>query len=256
MKVCKKAILTSSVVMSVILVTRAIHTNKFVSYESRKAEIEKKYYANTGGRVIKPESGQGEIIIYNAQQRIPEETIKDIAEHITLLLAMRVSVRKGDPVGLESLDDKLKELNGSAAIFLVDNPTHPLSLVAYENGWGVVNASLLAHSPADKIRERTEKELIRTLCLICGIATNAGASSLMLPVRDVNDLDTCELPSERGSSMITRPLHKYMLNFGVMPVTVSTYRKACSDGWAPKPKDKDQEALWNKYKGKSIKQDE
>ena len=209
-----------------------------------QAEFAKKYYANTGGRVVKPDSGEGRIVIYNAQTKIAEEELKKIAGHMTITLAVRFEVVKGEPLALDAFDGAAKKSGGGATIFLVDSPTLPLSLVAYENGWGMVNAALLAASPADKLAERTEKELTRTVGLTCGLAGGMGAASLMIPVRKVEALDNVELPMERGNNMVTGPIHRYLLNFGVTPVTVATYRKACTDGWAPKPKDDVQRALW------------
>lgn len=209
-----------------------------------QAEFAKKYYANTGGRVVKPDSGEGKIVIYNAQTKIAEEELNKIAGHMTITLAVRFEVVKGEPLALDAFEGAAKKFGGGATIFLVDSPTLPLSLVAYENGWGMVNAALLASSPADKLAERTEKELTRTVGLACGLAGGMGAASLMIPVRKMDALDNVELPMERGNNMVTGPIHRYLLNFGVTPVTVATYRKACSDGWAPKPKDDVQRALW------------
>lgn len=212
-----------------------------------KRDFERKYYVNTGGRVIKPNSGRGEIVIYNAQHRFPQTFIKSIAENITITLAMRISVKNEayrDIIPLETFSAIAQELGAGATIFLIDNPALPLSLVAYENGWSAVNVSLLAKSPKDKIKTRTEKALTRAICLMCGLASYSGATSLMLPVRNVDALDTVELPSERGNPLIRTPLHKYMLNFGVTPVTITTYRNACFEGWAPMPEDDVQRALW------------
>lgn len=209
----------------------------------RQAEFAKKYYANTGGRVVKPDSGDGKVVVYNAQSKIPEATLKTALEHMTITLAVRLEFTKGEPITLEAFDETTKKLGGAATMFLVDSPSLPLSLVAYENGWGMVNAAILATSPTDKLAERTEKELTRTMALTCGLAAG-NAGSLMMPVRKVDALDNCELPNERGNPMVQGPIHKYLLNFGVLPVTVATYRKACADGWAPKPKDDAQRALW------------
>lgn len=209
-----------------------------------QAEFAKKYYANTGGRVVKPDSGEGKVVVYNAQSKISDETLKQVIDHMTITMAVRFEVVKGEPVSIDGFDATAKKSGGGATIFLVDSPTLPLSLVAYENGWGMVNAAPLATSQADKLAERTEKELTRTFGLTCGLAGGMGAATLMIPVRKVEALDNCELPMERGNNMITGPIHRYLLNFGITPVTVATYRKACSDGWAPKPKDDAQRALW------------
>ena len=207
-------------------------------------EFAKKYYANTGGRVVKPDSGEGKIVFYNAQSKIPEATLKAVLDHMTITLAVRMELVKGEPISIDAFDGVAKKSGGGATIFLLDSATLPLSLVAYENGWGMVNTAPLAASPADKLAERTEKELTRTVGLTCGLAGGMGAASLMIPVRKIEALDNCELPMERGNNMVTGPIHRYLLNFGVTPVTVATYRKACTDGWAPKPKDDAQRALW------------
>lgn len=224
----------------------------FANDDATKAQVKvdfqtafaKKYYANTGGRVVKPDSGEGKVVVYNAQTTIPEATLKVVLDHMTITMAVRMELVKGESIALEAFDTVAQKSGGGATIFLVDSSSLPLSLVAYENGWGMVNAAPLASSPADKLAERTEKELTRTMALTCGLASGMGTGTLMLPVRKVEALDNCELPMERGNNLITGPIHRYLLNFGVFPVTVATYRKACSDGWAPKPKDDIQRALW------------
>lgn len=240
--------LTNIICLAAVIVSGVVFANDDAAKAGAKADFQaefaKKYYANTGGRVVKPNSGEGKVVVYNAQTKIPEATLKTVLDHMTITMAVRMELVKGESVGIEAFDAAAKKSGGGATIFLVDSPALPLSLVAYENGWGMVNAAPLATSPADKLAERTEKELTRTMALTCGLAGGMGAASLMIPVRKVDALDNCELPMERGNNMITGPIHRYLLNFGVTPVTVATYRKACADGWAPKPKDDAQRALW------------
>lgn len=242
----RRITVTSCICLLIIAFTSYASTDNKKDSIKLKNELALKYYINTGGRVIKPASGKGEIIIYNTQKRLPQDFVEDIADHITVILAMRVSVKNAtyqETMPLETFSVIAQELGVGATIFLIDDPALPLSLVAYENGWSAVNVSLLAKSPKDKIKTRTEKALTRAICLVCGLASYSGATSLMLPVRNVDALDTVELPSERGNPLIRTPLHKYMLNFGVAPVTITTYRNACSEGWAPMPKDDVQKAL-------------
>lgn len=238
---CLLIIVTASLAIPLIAAGTSTASEGKTKYQ---AEFAKKYYANTGGRVVKPDSGEGRIVFYNAQSKISEETLKTVLDHMTITLAVRMELVKGKPISIDAFDGAAKTSGGGATIFLLDSATLPLSLVAYENGWGMVNAALLASSPADKLAERTEKELTRTVGLTCGLAGGMGAASLMIPVRKVDALDNVALPMERGNNMVTGPIHRYLLNFGVTPVTVATYRKACTDGWAPKPKDDVQRALW------------
>jgi len=209
-----------------------------------QAQMQKKYYANTGGRVVKPGSGEGAVVFVNAQKKVPAEAVQKALDHMTITLMMRFEVKPRDAVAFEAFEGEAKKSGGAATVFVVDSATLPMSLVAYESGWAMVNVAKLAESPSEKLAERLEKEFTRTVALTCGLCCGMGGAALMKPVRKVEALDDCELPSERGNGMITGPIHKYMLNFGLTPVTVATYRKACSDGWAPKPKDDAQRALW------------
>lgn len=209
-----------------------------------QAEMQRKYYANTGGRVVKPGSGEGFIAFVNAQTNVPAEVVRAALDHMTITLAMRFEVRASGAVALEAFGDEAKKSGGAATVFVVAGESLPMSLVAYDNGWGMVNVAKLAGSPSGKLQERIEKAFTRTVALTCGVSCGMGTGALMKPVRTAEALDDCELPSERGNSMVTGPIHKYMQNFGLLPVTVATYRKACSDGWAPKPKDDAQKALW------------
>lgn len=236
-----------SIICAMLTVICTASTNETADAKAAfKENFQKKYYENTGGRVVKPNSGEGKIVVYNAQSKIEEKALASILDDLTKAFGMRIEVKAGANPAFDKLDEYAKATGGAATIFLVDTATFPMSLVAFESGWGLVNLGKFGAAETAVQASRVERELARTLALTCGISYAMGTSTLMIPIRKSEALDNVELPNERGNPMITGPIHKYMLNFGVSPVTVVTYRKACVEGWAPAPTNDVQKALWDK----------
>lgn len=219
---------------------------KAVSPAEAKANFAKIYYANTGGRVVKPNSGEGKIVFVNTQRRVAAAKLAEIVGRLKISFAMNIEVRDAASAKLAEFEDLAKRHGGAATFFLVEDGVLPMSLVAYENGWGAVNLAKFAPATDDVQAKRLEAELARTMALTCGVACGMGTAGMMMPVRKSEALDNCELPNERGNQFVTKPVHAYMQNFGVLPLTVTTYRKACAEGWAPEPKDEAQTNLWKR----------
>lgn len=221
---------------------------KAVNPTEAKANFAKIYYANTGGRVVKPNSGEGAIVFVNSQKQMTAAQIAEVVQRLKISLAMDIKIRVENGIKLEQFESLAKKCGGAATIFLVEDAVLPMSLVAYENGWGVVNLAKFTPAASEVQAKRLEAELARTMALTCGVACGMGTAGLMIPVRKSEALDNCEMPNERGNQFLTKPIHNYMQNFGLLPLTVTTYRKACSEGWAPKPKDEQQTNLWNRVR--------
>ena len=212
------------------------------------ARIKQKYYENTGGRVMNPNSGKGKIVFVNAQSKY--STVDDMVAELSMLFSLKMEVVDSkDTLRISELDKAAKDSGGATTVFIFENKELPLSLVAVESGWAVVNIAKLPEAPKMISDLRLKKELARAFALVSGIGYTAGAVNLMYPARAAQELDFCALPDKVNPYLIS-PIHKYLANLGVAPTQVATYRQACMQGWAPAPTNDVQRALWNRAKEK------
>jgi len=104
----------------------------------------------------------------------PQEAVQRAARKLENLLLITVSAEKGtwSFANAQSAFDAAK---ATAAVFIVKDPALPMSLVAMESKWGVVNA--------DGLDEKgVEKELLRVATVVLGGASSKYTASSMRPV--------------------------------------------------------------------------
>ncbi len=194
--------------------------------EARIAAIMKK----TGG-FLQRES-KGKIVVVNCQSRIPEAEVRARVERIEFVLKYAIEIRTGE----WKLGDK-KPADSTIAVYIVDDAALPMSLVAVESGWGVVNTATL--SPG----ARFSKELTRVFCLTAGAANSPVATSPMQTV--VNSADLDKLATDGFTFDMGSSINKNLQSLGIYTTRKVTYKKACHEGWAPAPTNEVQKAIWN-----------
>ena len=185
----------------------------------------------TGGIVER--KGQGKVVIVNCQSRIAESLIKERTDRLARLLKCAFEVRKG---AWEISAPNAADAN--IAIYIVDDPKLPMSLVAAESGWGVVNAVGLESG------ERFSRQLTRVFALTAGAMCSINIHSPMQPVSKVEDLD--KLLSDNIMPDMIDSIRHNMKARGITQNTVSSYLRACEQGWAPAPTNEFQKAIWDK----------
>ena len=129
---------------------------------------------------------------------------------------------------------------GQAGVFFVEDPGLPMSLVAQEECWGVVNVYWLQEKidrATPKGREIFEscvrKEFARVVVALLGPSYARTASAKPLRVRNWRELDangTEIIPFEALMAMFN-----YMPQIGIERIVLMTYREACEAGKAPSP---------------------
>ena len=67
---------------------------------------------------------------------------------------------------------------------------------------------------------------------------------IMGSVVKASDLD--KYPDSRLPVDVLDRMQKNMSVIGMAPFKITTYRKACEDGWAPQPTNEYQQAIWDK----------
>lgn len=229
------------IIFSIVCITLGFHAiadvvkanskpEKKVLTDSEKAELREKRLMKTGGSVT--QEGKGKIVVVNAQQKYPLAVVEKSMSDLRRLSRMNLEVRPG----AWKFGEKIPA-DASIAMFVIDDGAFPMSLVAMEAKWGVVNVSSLQNE------QQVERELMRVAVATFGGGVSQYKISPMQPVFSPEDLDAMvgvKLTIDAGNAIIAN-----LQKIGMTRSRVSTYRKACMEGWAPAPTNKYQKAVWD-----------
>lgn len=144
-------------------------------------------------------------------------------------------------------DNTLREQNANAAIFVVNDPSLPMSLVAAEGKWGLVNVAKVKadDAPDQLVTRRMDKMFSRVLIQILGGCAQAGFEmDAFKPVFNLKDLDA--LRGLSPSPQARMSMMSYMNQLGFRPSITMPYTRACKEGWAPAPTNEFQRVIWEK----------
>ena len=200
-----------------------------------------------GGYLLKTVDNPGRIVLVNAQKTVATTSM---AETVSMLVKFnRVNIgmmETGDSLTLENADATLKATKGNAAIFIVDNPAYPISLVAVESKWAFLNIAPLKSGGQDAatVCGRVNKELWRVFVMLFGGSDTEMPHCLMRPAFSAEQLD--ELKTNTISPEPLDKMAKHMKAMGVHQWVEVTYKEACRQGWAPLPTNDTQKAIWDK----------
>lgn len=167
--------------------------------------------------------GQGVFAIVNAAQ-VPEEPLATAAKKIGNIMMINVELRPGE-FALAAAKSEMAGAN--AAVFVASDPILPMSLIAMEEKWGVVNARGLTP-------KQLEKEVLRVATIVLGGAVSKYTASSMRPVYSPADLDAAGELVTFDSLMAIFP---NLQSLGITQFQTMSYRDACFEGLAPAPKD-------------------
>lgn len=204
------------------------------------AVLQKRIYEMTGGVLKRPGVQRGEIVYVNAQKRADRAWIEANANVFAKLTKTAIRVQDG------AFDLKKPALVGNATLFVVDDPSLPMSLVAPEAHWAMMNVAAVHSDKPAFFRERVNKQLARVFALLCGGASSAYPGAITGVMTKPEDLDAfadCKLPFD-----VNARFEPYLAGYGVVPFKQVTYKKACIEGWAPAPTNDIQRAIMEKVK--------
>jgi len=204
--------------------------------------------AEAGGFINTPSIGP-KLLFLNAQDRVSSDEISEVSKTIFEYFRLSVAVAKGtsgDP--MTQVTDALKDNNNAAVIIICDVKDQPSLLIAPENRWALVNVAALSNdSVASKtLSERSQKEIWRAFGYLMGAAHSNFQKCLLKSVLKPEDLDQLDTKNLSPEPLTKITLHAKKL--GMTPSGKTTYREAVKEGWAPPPKDKDQQAIWDALK--------
>lgn len=199
-----------------------------------------------GGLVDIP--ARGSIVLASYQSRLTEKDIRSF-----FLISDRVFqlnytwLQKTDGFSIGAVEGVLKASAANAAVFLVDDPSFPMTLVSLEGKWGLVNlASLSADKPnALKLGQRAEKLFTRVVTqLLGGGMCPEVAFSAMKPVFTVGQLDGQWAKAIAPAHL--QQMSIYIRELGLSRATRLPYYQACLVNLAPAPTNDIQKAIWDK----------
>ena len=194
-----------------------------------KAEKEHLRLVKTGGMITR--QGEGKAVIVNCQRKFPAAALSATIEPFKELLKVEMEVRDGS----WKFGDGVPA-DANVAVYVVDDPKMPLSLIAPETRWGVVNVAQI-----DK-ESNLKKEVTRVAIMTFGAGVSQYKVSPMQPITSVKDLDSLV-----GSTLtvdVTMAMRANLEKLGLTQTKYTTYRKACMEGWAPQPTNEYQKAIW------------
>lgn len=215
------------------------------SYNQTPEQLEKQARAQeilnkkVGGFIIKPGSQKGEIFYVNCQTKADKAWVQESVDYFAKETKFKILLKEG------SFDLKAPKIEGQATLFVIDDEALPVLLVAPENRWAFVNVAPIAKEQRPAFFEaRVKKELTRGFAYLCGATNSQYPRALTRGIVSQDELDKNDdlrLPID-----IFVRFKTYMETLGVTPAIQVTYRKACQEGWAPKPANEFQQAVWDK----------
>ena len=212
--------------------------------EAKKAAAHEKMLKATGGLIEIP--GQGKIVIVNGQTKIGAEAISERVEALKKVVRVNIEsttcekCQKGECA--EGCIVKAIQLpeGAQAAVFIINNPELPMSLIATEAGWGILNVAGLNEGKEFKT------EFNRVAIMTFGGCVSQFKGSPMQTVRGTNDLN--KLIGDGFTFDAVQSMMKNLQNVGVTQAKRSTYKKLCQEGTAPAPENEYQKAIFEQVK--------
>ena len=202
---------------------------------SPRAKVMLKHF---GGFIDDKRSQKGSIAIVNAQNSAKSEWLLEAGNIFAKDLRISVNVVPG------AFEMGNPSLAGSVTIFVVEDAKLPISLVAPEAHWAVVNITSLKSSSEAFFKSRVSKAVTRAMVLLLGGADSQYPMCIMGNIGKASDLD--KYPDSRLPVDVLDRIQKNMGVVGIVPYKIVTYRKACEEGWAPQPTNDIQRAVWDK----------
>ena len=228
--------------------TRKAATAAEMSDEEAEARMQARL-KRVGGLVMKP--GAGSVAVFNCQDTVPERHIADfflLTDKAPIRIPFKhVDCRKSK-FALADASARLSKDGSCAGVFVVNDPSLPMTLVAMEAKWGVLNvAPLMADKPTPALLARRSDKLFTRVCtVVLGGANQDVSFSAMKTVTSLAELDAMAAfaVAPMGLQMMSEHLEKLGVEFPY----ITTYKKACREGWAPPPTNDIQRAVWEKVK--------
>lgn len=164
--------------------------------------------------------GEGKIAIVNTCEA-PTEALNVALRKVCNMLMINFEIKKGGAWTLANAQKCFDDAKASAAVFIVKDPALPMSLVAMESKWGIVNSAGLDESGV-------MKETLRVATLVLGGAASRYTASSMRPVFSKEDL------AKKAGEIVTfdsiMAISNYLPDLGIKPYQMMDRQDAIAEG--------------------------
>lgn len=188
-----------------------------------------------GGMVML--NAEGKLAIVNAcayEGAVISNTVKKIG-NVFMILAEE---QKAGSWSLGEAKAAFDATAANAAVFVVKDKSLPISLVAIESRWGVVNAEGMSDAVL-------AKEIMRVTTLILGGASSKYSASVMRPAFSLEDIKKVGDLATIDSLMAIFPNLKA---YGFKQFEMMTFREAYESGYTPAPNNEVQKKIAAEFK--------
>ena len=202
-----------------------------------RAKLEAAIYKRTGGKLKIPGTQKGKVVYVNCQKAADGAILKEHAAFFAKELKIEIETVEG------AFDLAKPTISGDASLFIIDDPAMPMSLVAPEAKWAMINVAPLKTSKDVFFKARVKKQLTRGFCFLGGAVSSQYPQALTECVTKAEQLD--KYVDEKLPFDIMQRFATYLPGYGVTPYRLQTYKKACEEGWAPQPTNDVQKVIWD-----------
>ena len=157
-----------------------------------------------------------------------------------------IRVVRGKAFSLANAVTQLGESGGNAAVFIVDDPSLPITLTAYEEKWTLLNTAKVAtdRPTAEKLKKRMSILFMRQCTRILGSDASKTPETCHYHAFSLSDLDSINTYDVGLGTSIC--VGDSMERLGIEAIELVTYKDACQMGIAPPPTNDIQRVIWEK----------
>lgn len=192
-----------------------------------------------GGDIIDRRNSKGKLIVVNGQKAASDSLINS-----AIASATAGDIKVDYEISVGTFEMKNTGNNHEALLFIVDDNKFPMSLIAPEAKWALVNIAELKTDKEAFFEARVKKQIARAIGQLFGAASNQYDTNLFSGVFCAKDLDY--IPTTSMPRDYRLRFSSYIPSMGIIPYKVVHYKKAVQEGWAPAPTNEFQKAIWDK----------
>ncbi len=208
--------------------------------EEEKAARHERMMKATGG--ILDVAPKGKVVIINAQDKVPASAVAAKVEALAKELRMNVELSTSKEWAMYQVP-----AGAVGAVVIVDAADLPMSVVAAEKTWGLMNvAPFVVAGDQEKTTKRFNREFVRVACFTFGQSNSQYRGAPLSTVTGPESLD--EITNENLTFESVTMVMRNLMNLGLTQSRKTSYKKACQEGWAPAPTNTYQKAIWERIK--------
>jgi len=221
---------------------------------ARLREARQEFMRKNGPMVTAPQRGPT-ILFRDMQAAVPHDVVTNVVENVGKLMRLPFVADVAKPPQsmdpLQLAQEALASKDVGAVVLLVDHKGWPSLLVAPEQSWVIVNVDTLREgADAEKLEHRVRQQLWRAASFALGAADSNMPKCVMNMVLKPSDLDNLNVIPH------TEYLNKMMQRataLGIESRQIAPYRQAVEEGWAAKPSNEIEQAIWDDVKASQAK---